>query len=102
MFCPSGLRFFLSARYTEAFSCAQSKVKPEHSKESAGPTAEDLKTQGNTALKTGDTAGAIAKYTEAIAACEADDSRSGGMGQSGANLLAVCLTNRGIARMSTK
>ena len=58
--------------------------------------------QGNTALKTGDTAGAIAKYTEAIAACEADDSRSGGMGQSGANLLAVCLTNRGIARMSTK
>ena len=68
----------------------------------AAARAKKLATQAEDLAEVGDTAGAIAKYTEAIAACEAEDSRSGGMGQSGANLLAVCLTNRGIARMSTK
>ncbi len=79
-------------------------VKPEHSSGEVPPQA--LKEKGNSALKRGETDVAIRLYTDAIAALQspvsaADAAQSSG-GAADTELLAVCLTNRGVARMGRK
>ena len=64
-----------------------------------------LKEQGNTALKKGETDVAIRLYTDAITSLQSPESTGGEKSSGGAadtELLAVCLTNRGVARMSRK
>ena len=76
------------------------ETKPEHSTGAAPPA--QLKESGNTALKKGDTDGAVALYTAAITGCQAEGSEKSSGGGADTELLAVCLTNRGVARMGRK